>query len=159
MFLSQHPCQAMAYESRGRRKRCRVIEHLLIDVPTTDESAKPKVLLVKVIFFASRAWRNVELPTVLRFQKEVFLRTSGSDEGPTRQSSNRWCSSRPSSSFGSLPMRSTSCLPAWTRSHGPWFCRQRYRCFGQLAESVSKKTWMMAPQTPIVTTVGAFRRW
>lgn len=54
------------------RYRRRVIECLLIDIRTAENSADLKVPLVKAIFFASGAWRDIKSQTILHcFQKQV----------------------------------------------------------------------------------------
>lgn len=54
------------------RYRHRVIERLLIDIRTAENSADLKVPLVKAIFFASGAWKDIKSQTILHcFQKQV----------------------------------------------------------------------------------------
>ncbi|KAH9380839.1 hypothetical protein HPB48_015336 [Haemaphysalis longicornis] len=62
--------------------RRRVIERLLIDIRTADNAADLKVPLVKAVFFASAAWRDVKSETILHcFEKAAFSRgSSGAEE-------------------------------------------------------------------------------
>nr|XP_050029250.1 tigger transposable element-derived protein 6-like [Dermacentor andersoni] len=63
--------------------RRRVIERLLIDVHAADNVAGMKVPLVKAIFFASGAWRDVKHLTIAHcFEKAGFSRSSSTEAAP-----------------------------------------------------------------------------
>ncbi|XP_065289836.1 tigger transposable element-derived protein 6-like [Dermacentor albipictus] len=60
-----------------------MIERLLIDVHIADNVAGMKVPLVKAIFFASGAWRNVKHLTIAHcFEKAGFSRSSSAEAAP-----------------------------------------------------------------------------
>lgn len=66
--------------------RRRVIERLLIDIRTADNAADLKVPLVKAVFFASGAWRDVKSETILHcFEKAGFSRGSSAAEEITAE--------------------------------------------------------------------------
>lgn len=66
--------------------RRRVIERLLIDIRTADNAADLKVPLVKAVFFASEAWRDVKSETILHcFEKAGFSRGSSAAEEITAE--------------------------------------------------------------------------
>ncbi|XP_037503607.1 tigger transposable element-derived protein 6-like [Rhipicephalus sanguineus] len=61
--------------------RRRVIERRLIDIRTADNAVDLKVPLVKAVFFASGAWRDVKSETILHcFEKAGFSRGSSAAE-------------------------------------------------------------------------------
>ncbi|XP_037555117.1 tigger transposable element-derived protein 6 [Dermacentor silvarum] len=62
------------------------VEPLLIDIRTADNAADLKVLLVKAVFFASGAWRDVKSETTLHcFEKAGFSRGSSAAEEITAE--------------------------------------------------------------------------
>lgn len=66
--------------------RRRVIERLLIDIRTADNAADLKVPLVKAVFFASGAWRDMKSETILHcFEKAGFSRGSSAAEEITAE--------------------------------------------------------------------------
>ncbi|KAL3203612.1 hypothetical protein MRX96_041805 [Rhipicephalus microplus] len=66
--------------------RRRVIERLLMDIRTADNAAELKVPLVKAIFFASGAWRDLKSETNLHcFEKADFSRGSSAAEEMTAE--------------------------------------------------------------------------